>query len=1254
MKRSEATNTFNEGMVMDFNPLVTPDNVVVNALNGTIITRNGNENVLQNDMGNGRVETACLPEGYIPLGTTSLGGIIYIVSYNPLTNKCQIGSFPSPERNVTTDELESTWKVLSNESDFQFTKTEGAKSTYIKKIFTELKFNPGDLFIIYGNSISYNIEKLFPIDNNYVNNFDRLKTQAVKISIGALSDNGKLTIFNNLKEYSINREDQQKEFYHISEYNGESSETPFNVDNYRSLLSQPYNVYQSKISGKIVLICELVQPSGFDVSVLHTIKEEGNKSTYYPELKGTLTSEYQIAPKGIYCKATLEKPESDQIIESETYIDFDYNDSSNINDINRETPFTQYEFNVQSIIGDEVVNTLQDFDFSSDQEGNAEGILTLEIIPYMNWGLVTYLAKSITVDLARINTGFINLIEWRYYNQNNTVTLNWGLECYEKQNETITGVNMIFSYLEGNEKKQFVYSVSKQESYHGKFIEKFDITNDSQELINGLKPNNLYLVEISIEIEPERPKQKKFYRWLYTSPVFNDYYTSKDDFNDLSLPIQFEALSNFTPIINKEQEEISNGNYFYKAGDPVQDVETLSYIKNNYKISGTIETQIVLKDNYNIFDLSYESNTITISKKDPAVNVSNIISGNNANSNLYLGASIGDTDTGISINLGTFPSGNGLFTLQYDNSTYTGTYYYNDNSLRLFQIPFYLKINQPQIEINGSTLTMIFNNGSLILNRLESQEDYPIKVLNPSYVITSGIQIQDLGFSSNILSSAFNMSLDEYIKAFCNVKLQEITFDLVYKPLVSVSNYLDKGFYIDADRNLIYIKNIIAYSSGDHGPFTVRFCDLNVDEHQYSITRYDLTKADDDSYGFLDNANNYRTSMLSHNVPDITLFVHVLHHDSLYKWKKGPRLSYGLDGNTSDDSYKNNMDYKVCLGIKAPTGEPIPICYTCNFVQTADYPSLEEALINEVEKKEFQVFLKNIFCALNQLYYQDNNQTIEKYYVANEITFVDQQSLTVTIPIDVCLNDGMKPSLLINGRTLSDIANTLIHNIPEEIELHNTEYELLENKYNSQIFFTLSNDADGRTLRNNILNGSSARMRVYDFDGQTINQNAILYGNPGASKLFISSEDGELSSNFGFYPQRLSYDFKQKKAKIIRKDYLVDTGIQATRPSNYFSIKDGSIYITNPTNEYKFSFTSNKGPNQVSGFQLKYLGRGYIDCKEPVQGKSGLTQSYFKEDGFDKYEYTLDESSEKSGYIVDSFNKDGVDVFFNLIDSYNE
>ncbi|GMO69511.1 MAG: hypothetical protein Nk1A_8660 [Endomicrobiia bacterium] len=80
---NETQNTFTGGLMMDLNPLTTPNNVLTNALNATLITFNGNEFVLQNDMGNGRVETAFLPTGYVPVGVKEKEGIIYVASYNP-------------------------------------------------------------------------------------------------------------------------------------------------------------------------------------------------------------------------------------------------------------------------------------------------------------------------------------------------------------------------------------------------------------------------------------------------------------------------------------------------------------------------------------------------------------------------------------------------------------------------------------------------------------------------------------------------------------------------------------------------------------------------------------------------------------------------------------------------------------------------------------------------------------------------------------------------------------------------------------------------------------------------------------------------------------------------------------------------------------------------------------------------------------------------------------------------------------------
>jgi hypothetical protein len=48
----ETVNTFTKGMVKDTHPLTTPADILTDCLNGTLITYNGNEMILQNDMGN--------------------------------------------------------------------------------------------------------------------------------------------------------------------------------------------------------------------------------------------------------------------------------------------------------------------------------------------------------------------------------------------------------------------------------------------------------------------------------------------------------------------------------------------------------------------------------------------------------------------------------------------------------------------------------------------------------------------------------------------------------------------------------------------------------------------------------------------------------------------------------------------------------------------------------------------------------------------------------------------------------------------------------------------------------------------------------------------------------------------------------------------------------------------------------------------------------------------------------------------------
>src|SRR5574344_783330 len=85
--KKEAISTFNEGLISDLNELSTPNNLLTDCVNGTLVTFDGNEFSLQNDMGNARIykpgsttEFVELKEGYYPIGVKEYGGVLYIVS----------------------------------------------------------------------------------------------------------------------------------------------------------------------------------------------------------------------------------------------------------------------------------------------------------------------------------------------------------------------------------------------------------------------------------------------------------------------------------------------------------------------------------------------------------------------------------------------------------------------------------------------------------------------------------------------------------------------------------------------------------------------------------------------------------------------------------------------------------------------------------------------------------------------------------------------------------------------------------------------------------------------------------------------------------------------------------------------------------------------------------------------------------------------------------------------------------------------
>ena len=277
-----AKNTFGDGLIMDFAPDNTQATCLTHALNATLLTMNGNELSLQNDMGNGRVETACLPEGYIPVGTCEFGDIIYIASYNPLTNKSQIGCFPSPERNISSKELSSAEHRIDN-SAFYDSKTGKITNTSIKQVLIDNNLNPGDKYIIY-------VSQTDMLEKNYtylsdLGNTDHIHggfPKIVKLHIVSIEDSGKITYldssvrwYDKVKHTSSETDTSQPvtkenigevsnlDFYINIAQDTQGSNQP-DIDSYRNLLSSGYSIFQSKVSGKLAILAELETITGFE------------------------------------------------------------------------------------------------------------------------------------------------------------------------------------------------------------------------------------------------------------------------------------------------------------------------------------------------------------------------------------------------------------------------------------------------------------------------------------------------------------------------------------------------------------------------------------------------------------------------------------------------------------------------------------------------------------------------------------------------------------------------------------------------------------------------------------------------------------------------------------------------------------------------------------------------------------------------------------------------------------------------------
>lgn len=577
-----AKNTFSEGLVMDFSPDNTQSSTLTSALNATLLTFNGNEMALQNDMGNGRVETAYLPDGYVPLGTCEFGDIIYVVSYNPLTDKSQIGCFPSPERNIDSNEVGQVSNVIASNA-FNDANSGDIKSTRIKIELSNTKLSPGDKYIIYGSELNSNLSYF----GDTTHSFSPDKMGLVTLRVASIDDDNKITYLDSdLKWYDNN--------YYIKA--GVASSDTFNdIDQQRNLISSPYNIFGSKTSGKLCIIAELVTIDSFsctwDVEVNSDTYDENQKKARIFFYTNWQSQNSEINPS----YAVLKINDSNQYYSEYSNLPDRVNDG---NDADEVLQSVSYNYNAS----DDLANTN----------------IYYSVIPAMKVGKLPWLETKGSINLLDIGSGKIELNEWRYYVNEDSFLLSWGLDAYPEKNKRISSITMKFIPHTGDSNNIATYKVSEKVSYSGNFTESIPFETTSYKLNGVLYKNYLYLVEIAIEYGNDSQKTSiYFYRWVYTSTMWNDKYLQDiKDFNSLKPELELIGDSKIDKFLSYSSDVVTSD----IGTENKQDIrDTLSY--NKYKVlkeNNNIKVHInaEFKDDYDLFyiDDQYVSFSNTLGK----------------------------------------------------------------------------------------------------------------------------------------------------------------------------------------------------------------------------------------------------------------------------------------------------------------------------------------------------------------------------------------------------------------------------------------------------------------------------------------------------------------------------------------------------------------------------------------------------------------------------------------------------------------
>lgn len=655
----QATNQFNKGLQMDTHPMVQGNDSLTDCLNGTLITMNGNEVVLQNDMGNRRVDNAFLPAGYEPVGIKEYGGIIYVAAYNPITNRSQVGSFPSPERKLGEEYKDSLGGYWNPSTTFtasnNTTEDEELKfiiaDTSLLRLTGDTSLHVGDKFAIYSSDI-WNNENITNLNNITGNKVTSPKNKLYTLALGILnSQNEFVDITKTLHRWNGNtiiNEEGKSELYKFNDgyfiASQENSgwyrtETQDDAQLLRERLAKPINTYAYKLTGPLYLKTKLNHIEQISYNIYGTFKQTTNESSTTNET--TLWIESIITyncPDGV----------TDGGNSDDNYYTYDEG-----------TPkFSGFDFYVKEIVDNKekyVKKEASSTKFSNSFYDLSTNLYTVKVLKTYNLtqgGIIyyyfcvpgitlnkeTYYLKGLSekgeIDTSLLGSGEVELTGWRFYNSDSKqTTLTYSFKAYPKYQQSFSDLKFTFTNVKDSSNIITLTETDGLVLNNGKNTIIFNWEEKE------FKERCFYDVTISYKASDEQNDQTIDTEWFLTTQLFNNCYrASSDDYlqrysliNSDSKYLKVELDADCTQINESDSKQITQTGKLMSKANELINIDGQNYIYMNYKheqpitLSAKFNLKIKNEELYPLY-IELTSTDIPVTLSSPKLNTNELLS----------------------------------------------------------------------------------------------------------------------------------------------------------------------------------------------------------------------------------------------------------------------------------------------------------------------------------------------------------------------------------------------------------------------------------------------------------------------------------------------------------------------------------------------------------------------------------------------------------------------------------------------------